>query len=73
MRWSSGEHRNVLILTSQLHSVWPVPEAVILMSVLVSQALRGEEIKGRHMMYYERYYVRVQLLPGEVYRAFRPD
>ena len=31
MLWSSGEHRNVLIPTSQLHSVWPVLEAAILL------------------------------------------
>ena len=36
MLWSSGKHRNVLIPTSQLHSVWSALEAVILMSVLVS-------------------------------------
>ena len=41
----------MLIPTSQLHSVWPALEAVILTSVLVSQALCGEEIKGFHMMY----------------------
>ena len=52
---SSGEHRNVLIPTSQLHSVWPVLKAVILMYVLVSQALRGEETKGFRMMYYGPY------------------
>jgi hypothetical protein len=41
----------MLIPTSQMHSVWPVLEAAILIPVLVSQALRGEEIKGFHMGY----------------------
>ena len=34
-----------------MHSVCPVLEAEILMSVLVSYALRGEEITGVHMSY----------------------
>ena len=34
--WFNIEHRNVLIPTSQMHSVWPVLEAAILVSVLVS-------------------------------------
>ena len=48
--WSSGGHRIVTIPISQMHSVCVVPEADILVFVLVSWVLREEEIKGFRMI-----------------------